>query len=158
MLDIDPIVLASNPAPEQVVYKCKEYLLHLGVHNAEMPSVTWSLGEEYGRNKNKFWRCGICKKTTMLAIRNGMSSAIRHLRKDHKIDKKGKRILTKQKTITETATAVARTVTQVVTRSTNIRLPELSFSQLPHFARGLGLPGLFLGRAVFKRKPGQALF
>jgi hypothetical protein len=52
----------------------------------------------------------------MLVIRNGTSSAIRHLRKDHKIDKKGKRILTKQTTITEAATAVTQTVAQVVTR------------------------------------------
>ena len=78
VLEIDPIVLASiNPAPEQVMYKCKVYLLHPGVCNIETLSVTWSLGKEYERNKNKFWRCDICKKTKTLAIRNGTSSAIR---------------------------------------------------------------------------------
>jgi hypothetical protein len=55
VLEIDPIVLASvNPAPERVMYKCKVYLLHPGVRNTETPSVIWSLGEEYERNKNKF--------------------------------------------------------------------------------------------------------
>jgi hypothetical protein len=96
VLEVDPIVLASvNPAPERVVYKCKEYLRHPSVRHTETPSVIWYLGEEYERNKNKFWRCGICKKTKILVIRNGTSSAIRHLRKDYKIDKKGQRIPTK---------------------------------------------------------------
>jgi len=34
--------------------------------------------------------------------------------------------------------------------------PELPFSPFPHLATGLGLPGLFLGQAGFRRKPGQA--
>ena len=58
VLEIDPIVLASiNPAPGRVTYKCKVYLLHPGVCNIETLSVIWSLGKEYERNKNKFWRC-----------------------------------------------------------------------------------------------------
>ena len=41
-------------------------------------------------------------------------------------------------------------------QSTNTKLPELSFSQLPRLATGMGLPGLFLSRAGFRRKPGRA--
>ena len=55
VLDIDPIILASvNPAPERVVHKCKEYLLHPSIRNTETLLVIWSLEEEYGRGKDKF--------------------------------------------------------------------------------------------------------
>jgi hypothetical protein len=92
-IDLDPAIVASvTPAPEQVIHKYREYLRHPGIRAAETPSVIWSVGEEYRRNKKKYWRCGICKKTKMLAIDKGTTSALRHLRRDHKIDKKGRRI------------------------------------------------------------------
>jgi hypothetical protein len=100
VLNIDPIILASvTPAPERVVYKYKEYLRRPGLRNTEIFLVIWSIREEYERNKNKFWRCGIYKITRMLVIDNGTSSAIRHLKKDYKINKKGRRILIKLRTI-----------------------------------------------------------
>jgi hypothetical protein len=39
-LEIDSVILASiNPAPERVVYKCKEYLRYPGIRNTKTPSV-----------------------------------------------------------------------------------------------------------------------
>jgi hypothetical protein len=52
----------------------------------------------------------------MLAIDNGTSSALRHLKKDHRIDNKGRRIKTKQPTTIEALTTVTQNVSQVVTR------------------------------------------
>jgi hypothetical protein len=72
---------------DRVVVKDKEYLHHSGLRAANEPSVIWRLGEEYKRNKQKFWRCGICNKNKMLAIEGGTSSVLRHLKKDHNLDK-----------------------------------------------------------------------
>ena len=80
------------PAPERVLHKCKEYTRRPGIRAAETPSIIWYLGEEYKRNNHKFWRCGICKKYKILVIDKGTSSTLRHLKKDHKINKKGRRI------------------------------------------------------------------
>ena len=102
-LHLDPAIAATVSAgPERVIYKLKEYVRRPGVRATREPSVIWSVGKEYKRNKKRFWRCSICKKTTMLVMQNGISSALRHLKKDHKIDKQGRRIQTKQRTIIET--------------------------------------------------------
>jgi hypothetical protein len=94
--ELDPGIIASiSPAPERVVFKCKEYFRRPAIRATETPSIIWCIGEEYERNKHRFWRYGICKKTKLLAMDKGTTSALRHLRKDHKIDKQGKRIPTK---------------------------------------------------------------
>jgi hypothetical protein len=116
-IDLDRSLLPCvTPAPERIVHKCKEYVRRPAIRAAETPSVIWYLGEEYERNKQKFWRCGICKKNKMLAIDNGTSSALRHLKKDHRIDNKGRRMKTKQPTIIEALTTVTQNVAQVITR------------------------------------------
>jgi hypothetical protein len=68
-LDVDPAVVSSvPPGPEKAVFNFKESERHPGTRAALAPSVIWSLVEEYQRNKRKFWCCGICKKTKILAI------------------------------------------------------------------------------------------
>jgi hypothetical protein len=90
---LDPTLTTKLASfPDRIVVKGKEYLHHPGLRAANEPSVIWRLGEEYKRNKQKFWRCGICNKNKMLAIKGGTSSALRHLKKDHNLDKQGKRI------------------------------------------------------------------
>jgi hypothetical protein len=111
VLNLDPAIAASvRLGPERAVYSHREYIRHPGIRAAQDPSMIWNLGEEYERNHKRFWRCGICKKTKMLAIQKGTRSALRHLRKDHKIDKQGRRIRTDQMTIVEAATIAAQTV------------------------------------------------
>jgi hypothetical protein len=110
-INLDPTIAASvHPGPERAVHKCKEYIRRPGIHAAQDPYVIWSLGDEYKRNKERFWRYGICKKTKILAIQRGTSSALRHLRKYHKINKMGRRIQPKQTTIVEAISGAARTV------------------------------------------------
>ena len=117
VFNLDPAIAASVcPGPEKATYNHREYIRHPGIHAAQDPSVIWSVGEEYERNKKRFWRCGICKRTKMLAIQNGTSSALRHLKKDHKINKQGKRIQSNQTTIVEATAIAAQTVAQIVTR------------------------------------------
>jgi hypothetical protein len=107
-IELDPSPLSSiKPASERVLYNCKEYTRRCGIRAAETPSIIWLIGEEYRRNNNKFWRCGLCKKNKLLAIDKGITSALRHLNKDHRIDKAGRRIKTDQRTLIEIVTAVA---------------------------------------------------
>jgi hypothetical protein len=116
-VDLDPSLLSCvKPAPERVVCNSKEYTRHPGIRAAETPSVIWLVGEEYQRNKQKFWRCGLCKKNKLLAMNKGTTSALRHLRKEHNIDNAGRRMKTNQRTIIETLAAVTQNVAQVVTR------------------------------------------
>ena len=116
-IDLDPSLLSCvTPAPERVIHKCKEYTRRPAIRATETPSIIWYLGEKYKRNKHKFWRYGICKNNKILAMDKGTSSALRHLRRHHRIDKKGRRIQTKQPIIAEAFTAVGKTVAQVVTR------------------------------------------
>lgn len=118
-LNIDPSILASvTQGRPRVIFKGKEYQRYYGARATRAPSVIWSTGEEYERNGKKHWRCGICKTDKMLAISSGTSSALRHLKQRHKIDKAGQRIQ-KQPTIVEAlsvAGKVAKTVAHVVTR------------------------------------------
>jgi len=72
------------------------------------------IAQNFFRWRNE--RPGICKKAKMLAIQRGTSSALRHLRKCHKVDKMGRRIQPKQSTIKEGISGAARTVAQVVSR------------------------------------------
>ena len=68
-IDINPAITANvRPGPERAIYKYKEYIRHPATRAAQDPSVIWRLGEEYERNKGRFWRYGIYKKTTMLVI------------------------------------------------------------------------------------------
>ena len=88
VLNLDPAITARvRPGPERAVYNHREYIRHPGIRATQDPSVIWNLGEEYERNHKRFWRCRICKKTKMLVIQKETSSALRHLKKDHKIDK-----------------------------------------------------------------------
>ena len=104
------------------MHKGKQYLWRKHRDNTRafsQPSVIWFLGDEYERTGNsrqkRFWRCGICKGTTMLACRGGSSSGLRHLKKKHRIDKQGQRIMTNQRAITSVLSATATTVATLVT-------------------------------------------
>jgi hypothetical protein len=109
-VSLDPAIASQvTPGSERVVVKCREYLRHLGIRAASDPSVIWRLGEEYERNKKKYWRCGICNKNKMLAIDSETSSALRHIKKVHNIDKYGRRIRSKQTNVKE-AFSAAQTV------------------------------------------------
>lgn len=72
-------------------------------------SIIWQFGDEYekggedGRPPVKTWRCGICKKTVLLVMKDNSSSGLRHLRNKHKIDKTG---ASPQSTIAAAFTAV----------------------------------------------------
>jgi hypothetical protein len=99
--------------------KGKEYQRRYGTRAARAPSVIWNTGEEYERNGKKHWRCGICKNDKVLAINSGTSSALRHLKQRHKIDKAGQRIQKNPPTVIQAlsvAGKVAKTVAHVVTR------------------------------------------
>src|ERR1700733_10193321 len=99
-INIDPdVVAAYNRGPDRVVHKGKEYLWRKHRDNTRVfsqPSVIWFLGDEYERTGNsrqkRFWRCGLCKGTTMLVCGGGSSSGLRHLKK-HRIDKQGHQIV-----------------------------------------------------------------
>jgi hypothetical protein len=58
-------------------------------------SIIWQFGDEYARTVNgqqkKYWRCGLCDRTTILVMSDNSSSGLRHLKKNHKIDKDGQR-------------------------------------------------------------------
>src|SRR3954470_10891529 len=58
-------------------------------------SIIWQFGDEYERTINghrkKYWRCGLCNRTTILVMNDNSSSGLRHLKKRHKIDKDGQR-------------------------------------------------------------------
>jgi hypothetical protein len=111
-IDLDPAIASSVTAgPERVTHNCKDYVRRPTIHAAEAPSVIWRLGEEYERRRKRFWRCGICKKNKLLAIQRGTSSALRHLKRDHNIDK-GKRIRTNQKPLLGAAKPVAQVITR----------------------------------------------
>src|SRR5437762_360411 len=92
-LNIDSSILAlvTQDRP-RVIFKGKKYQRHYGIRAARVSSVIWNTGEEYERNGKKYWRYGICKNDKMLAINNGISSALRHLKQRHKINKVRQRI------------------------------------------------------------------
>jgi hypothetical protein len=55
-ITLDPEIIADiKPAPERVVYRCREYLRYPGVRAAKAPSVIWRMGQGYERNR-KFSR------------------------------------------------------------------------------------------------------
>ena len=74
----------------------------------------------------------------MLVIQKGTSSALRHLKKGHKINKQGRRIRADQMITVEAATIVAQTIAQVVSRFNANTFRYLS--QLQHLAMGLSRP------------------
>jgi hypothetical protein len=125
-INIDPDVAAAyNRGPDRVVHKGKQYLWRKHRDNTRafsQPSVIWFLGDEYERTGNsrqkRFWRCGRCKGTTMLACGGGSSSGLRHLKKKHRIDKQGQQTATKQRTITSVLFAAATTVATLVPPNT----------------------------------------
>jgi hypothetical protein len=94
-IELDSSLLYSiKPAPERVLYNCKEYTRRYGIRAAEIPSVIWLIGKKYRRNNYKFWRCGLCKKNKLLVINKGITLTLRHLNKDYRIDRAGRRIKT----------------------------------------------------------------
>jgi hypothetical protein len=112
--------------PATVIYKGKHFDWRPHEDNTRAfakTSVIWQLGDEYstrGNDRNRYWRCGICKRSTILVIDDGSSSGLRHLKKKHKIDKEGQRIgnsRASQSTIPsafEVAATAAATVTNLV--------------------------------------------
>lgn len=80
LINLDPEVAAAYiRGPDRVLCKGKQYLWHNHRDNIRAfrkPSVIWLLDGEYERGgdgfRKKFWRCGICKKTTMLACDVGI--------------------------------------------------------------------------------------
>jgi hypothetical protein len=54
-------------------------------------SIIWQFGDEYARTVNgqqkKYWRCGLRDRTTILVMSDNSSSGLRHLKKNHGIDK-----------------------------------------------------------------------
>ena len=116
------VAVACKRCPERVSFKGKQYVWKAHEDNQRAftkPSVIWQLGDEYEKigsgYRRKYWRCRLCTKTKMLAMNDNSSSGLRHLKKDHKIDRNGQRIGTKQSTITA-AFAAATTVANLVTR------------------------------------------
>ena len=51
------------PGPNKLYMNAKSIYVTLISRATQDPSVIWSLGEDYERNKPRFWRCGICKNT-----------------------------------------------------------------------------------------------
>src|SRR5271156_3617394 len=94
-INIDPkIAAAYTRGLERVVVKGTTYLWQQHPDNTRAftkPSVIWLLGDEYERINNsqnkRFWRCGICKKIIILAYDHLSSSALRHLKKKHNINR-----------------------------------------------------------------------
>jgi hypothetical protein len=55
--DIDPSILNTvTYGTQRVINKGKEYLRHLRLRAARVPSIIWILGEEYKRKEEKYWR------------------------------------------------------------------------------------------------------
>ena len=90
-INIDPGVAAVyNRGPDRVVNKGKQYLWPKYQDDTRAfpsPSVIWFLEDEYERTGNSrqktFWRCGLCKGTTMLPSPGAdSSSGFRHLRRN----------------------------------------------------------------------------
>jgi hypothetical protein len=116
------VAAACKRGPERVNFKGKKYVWKAHEDNQRAftkPSVIWQLGDEYEKigsgYRRKYWRCRLCIKTKMLVINDNSSSGLRHLKKDHKIDRNRQRMSTKQSIIT-VAFAAATTVANLVTR------------------------------------------
>jgi hypothetical protein len=116
------VAAACKRGPERVTVKGKQYVWQQHEDNQRAftkPSVIWQLGDEYEQMgsgyRKKYWRCGLCTKTKILAMNDNSTSGLRHLKKTHKIDESGQRMDTKQSTVTA-AFAAATTVANLVTR------------------------------------------
>ena len=127
-INIDPeVATAYTRGPERVVLHNATYLWQQHTDNTRAfskHSVIWHLGDEYkriGNSHNKrFWRCGIYKKTTMLACDRSSSAALRHLKRKHKINRHGQKEDTSQKTIASAFTATSIIATLVKRFNANI--------------------------------------
>src|SRR5436309_16126471 len=85
VFNLDPAIAASvRPGPERAIYNYREYIWYPGICIVQDPFVIWNLGEEYERNHQRLWYCRICKKTKMLVIQKGTSSALQYLKKYYK--------------------------------------------------------------------------
>ena len=92
-LAIAPDVLtARKPGPAHLVHKGKHYDWRPHEDNYRAytkPSIIWQLGDEYGKRGNshrkQYWRCGVCRNHTVLAIEEGSSSRLRSLKKQQEI-------------------------------------------------------------------------
>ena len=113
--------VAYKQGPPQLTYRGNLFTRKEHQDNTRAyskPSIIWQFGDEYARtvdgHQKKYWRCGLCNKTTMLVMTDNLSSGLRHLKKKHKIDKDGQK-QTSQTTATA-AFAAAATVVNLVTR------------------------------------------
>ena len=127
LVEIDvTVTTAYKPGPERLTYKGKQYIWKHHEDNCRAftkPSVIWQLGDEYRRadcdQGTRYWRCGLCKRTTLLAMTDNSSTGLRHLKKKYKIDKNRQPIDKTQSTVTAAFAAVSTvtsTVTNLVTR------------------------------------------
>ena len=127
LVEVDVTVAAAyKPGPQRLTYKGKQYIWKHHEDNCRAftkPSVIWQLGDEYRRTGSdqevRYWRCGLCKTTTLLAMTDNSSTGLRHLKRKRKIDKNGQRIDRTQSTVAAAfaaATAVANTAANLVTR------------------------------------------
>ena len=106
------VTAAYKRGPQQVVYKGNQFIWKEHDDNESAftkSSIIWRLGDEHERVGNncvkKYWRCGLCKKTTLLAMKNTSRSGIKDKKKkkkkkkQHKIGKQGQRIRISQTTL-----------------------------------------------------------
>jgi hypothetical protein len=102
------VAAAYTRGTAQILYKGKHFDWRQHEDNTRAfvkASVIWELGDEYerrGQDRKQYWRCGLCRKNTLLAIDGGSSSGLRHLKKKHKINSNGQRM--KRDTVAEDTT------------------------------------------------------
>ena len=113
--------IAYRRGPPQLTHKGNLYTRKEHQDNTRAyskASIIWQFGDEYARTVNghrkKYWRCGLCNRTTMLVMTDNSSSGLRHLKENHKIDKDGQRQASQ--TRVDAAFAAAATVANLVTR------------------------------------------
>jgi hypothetical protein len=89
---------AYKRGPPQLTHKCNLYTRKEHQDNTRAylkASIIWQFGDEYTRTANghqrKYWRYGLCKKTTLLVITDNSNSGLRHLKKSHNINKDGQK-------------------------------------------------------------------
>lgn len=113
--------VAYRRGPPQLTHKGNLYTRKEHQDNTRAytkASIIWQFGDECARTVNgqqkKYWRCGLCNRTTILVMTDNSSSGLRHLKKNHKIDKDGQRQTSQ--TMVTAAFAAAATAANLVTR------------------------------------------
>lgn len=108
LVEVDIAVTAAyKPGPQRLTYKSKQYIwkhLEDNCRAFTKPSIIWQLRDECRRTGSnqgmRYWRCELCKTTTLLAMTDNSSTGLRHLKKKRKIDENGQRIDRTQSTVT----------------------------------------------------------